>query len=63
MDLCLVLALYSAMATTHMDIQANHAKINEGGRFLESKCSEHKENEEKKAEKKTKTGESKIEKN
>ena len=65
MNICIALAIYSAMTTAHVDTQANHVKINEGGKFLEQKCEEFKTAEEKKAkkeEKKSAIGDAKVDK-
>lgn len=62
MNICIALALYSAMTSAHVDTQANHVKINEGGKFLEAQCEDYKKAEEKKAKKSPKTGEAVVDK-
>lgn len=53
MDICIVMQIYLAMATTHLDTAQNHVKIAEGGKFLVAQCEQH--------EKKSKVGKSKVE--
>lgn len=60
MDICIITSFYLAMFQAHLAIPADHAKLAEGGKFLEAQCEEFKTK--KKMNNAPKTGEAKIDK-
>jgi pyruvate/oxaloacetate carboxyltransferase len=52
MDPCLVLQIMAAMANSHVDTRANHAKIEEALQYQQKVCKEYQEKASKKEVKK-----------